>query len=449
MKVVILGAGRRGCALAEYLIGENADVVMIDNDMRKIEKVKDKIDCIAIFGNGNDMTVLTDAGVEDADFFVALTDRDEVNLISCAIVGSEFGIRNTVSCVKNIAYTSKGGLKNNLFGIGFIVNPEEEAASNICNAIERGLYSSIITFEGSDLALYNIEVDDLSALKGKTLMEIRRDADESFIIASILRNGKAMVPSGQTAIRANDMVSIVVGEGDANKIFRKLGFSRPRPKRIVFQGLNQISDYILSSLSPDTRKNIVLIDKDKTVCEEFSRKYNNNIVLNANLMNDDIIEEENLADYDLFVALEDSDELNTIIAHFAKKKGIRHSIALCKREDGSALKALDIDLVISATESTVVSLYKLFQTQSNISSVHTIFGGEIEVDEIMITENSAVRGKRLKDIDVRQKAIVAGVRKSDESSFIPNGSYLLEAGDTLLVLISSNRKKEIKNSFTA
>ena len=449
MKVVILGAGRRACALAEYLISENADVVMIDNDMKKVEKVKDRLDCMAFFGNGTDVSVLADAGAADADYFVALTDKDEVNLISCAIVGSEFGVKNTVSCVKSMAYTHKGGLKKSLFGIGCIVNPEEEAANNICNAIEKGLYSNIITFDNSDLSIYNMEIDDSSMIRGKTLIDIRKEVDENFIIACIYRNDGVLIPSGQTTVRSGDMICVVVLEKDASDVFRKMKLTKPRPKRIIFQGLNQISDYILSSLSSDVRKNVILIDKDASVCEEFSRKYNNNIVLNANLMNDDILEEENLTGYDLFVALEDSDELNTIIAHFAKKKGVKHSIALCKREDSSALKALDIDLVVSATESTVVSLYKLFQTQSNISSVHTIFGGEIEVDEIRIAVMSPACGKYLKEIDIRQKAIVAGVRKSDNLSFIPGGNYLLESGDTLMVLISAANKKEIKEIFTA
>ena len=446
MKIVIIGAGRRGYALAKKL--KDHDIIFIDNDEKKCQKVNDKLDCIAKVGSGIDVKILEQAGVENADYFIALTDKDEVNLISSAIAKNQFDAKKTIACVKNMTYTNKGGLKSNLFGLDYIINPEEEAANSIINSIEKGVYSNIITFDKSTLVLYNIKISSNSILKDKTLIDARKEIDLNFIIACISRGDEAFVPSGQSIIKEGDVISISLEKENESKLLKNLGSEKPIPKKIIFQGLNQITSYILNSLSKWTRDNIILLDRDLKNCQDFSIKYPKNLILNADIMQDDVLEEENLINYDLFVALEDSDEKNTITSLLAKKKGIYHSIALLKRDDNLSLKELDIDLVVSATESTVTSLYTFFQKEENIFSFHSIFRGQIEVDELQIVKDSKAIGKKLKEIDIRNKGIVAGVKKENGDSFLATGDYQICLKDSLLLLIADGFQKEVISCFS-
>ncbi len=158
MKVVILGAGRRGIRLARHLVEENKDVIIIDEDLDDVNTAMSKVDCLAVKGSGTSLEDLSDAGLADADAFVALTGSDEINLVSSGIAASEFNVPLTIASIRNLSYTGYSGIGTSLMGITHIVNPTQEVAEYIYQDVERGIYSDIISFENSSLLLYNIYV---------------------------------------------------------------------------------------------------------------------------------------------------------------------------------------------------------------------------------------------------------------------------------------------------
>ena len=153
MKVAILGAGRRGIRLARHLVEENKDVIIIDEDADDINDAMSKVDCLGFTGSGTNLEDLSDAGIDDADAFIALTGSDETNLVSSGIASSEFHIPLTIASIRNLSYTGYSGIGTSLMGITHIVNPTQEVAQYIYEDVERGIYSDIISFENSSLVL--------------------------------------------------------------------------------------------------------------------------------------------------------------------------------------------------------------------------------------------------------------------------------------------------------
>ena len=436
MKVVILGAGRRGIRLARHLVEENKDVIIIDEDADDVNTAMAKVDCLAIKGSGTSLEDLSDAGIDDADAFVALTGSDETNLVSSGIASSEFKVPLTIASIRNLSYTGYSGIGNSLMGITHIVNPTQEVAQYIYQDVERGIYSDIISFENSSLLLYNVYVEKGSPYADKIVKDLRKELNANFIIAALSRDGEALVPSGDTVVRPGDTLSLVAQEESVKKLLSSVGRKSMRAKHIAIVGASQVADFLLRAIPKSQHKDITLIDKDKDVCEHMATVYPDVLVLNADITNEAVFEEEGLGAYDLMLCLTSNDELNIITASYAKHFGIKNSLALVSHNPNYIRMAdhLDIDNIISTQDVTVDSLMR-YMHGKNVSSTHSLFDGQIEALEFTIAEGNPIIGRALKDIDMRGKGIIAGVTKKDGSTLIPGGLYVIEHGDALITVI--------------
>jgi trk system potassium uptake protein TrkA len=197
-----------------------------------------------------------------------------------------------------------------------------------------------------------------------------------------------------------------------------------------------VADFLLRAIPKYQHRDIALIDKDSAVCEHMATVYPDVLVLNADITAEGVFEEEGLENYDLMLCLTSNDELNIITASYAKHFGIKTCLALVSHNPNYLRMAshTDIDSIISTQDVTVDSLMRYLHGQ-NVSSMHTLFGGQIEAFEFTIADGNPIAGRALKDIDMRGKGIIAGVTKSDGRTLIPNGFYVLEQGDSLITVI--------------
>ncbi|MCD8567318.1 MAG: NAD-binding protein [Geovibrio sp.] len=196
MKIFIAGAGEVGFHIAEQLILENRDVVVIERDKERAKHASNHLDCMVINDDATNIEVLKEAGLARASAFISATDSDEVNMISCFVVASEFNVPLKIARVKSLKYTGtrifSGG-----YGVDYIVNPEIEAAKAIINNIQHGATSDIFSFDDSEIQLRDIYMDDEHFLIGKKLKEIKGSLREEFIVAGIIREDEIIIPSGE------------------------------------------------------------------------------------------------------------------------------------------------------------------------------------------------------------------------------------------------------------
>lgn len=434
MKVVILGAGKRGTLLAKHLIQEKRDVVIIENDPKRANELQGRLDCMVVIGSGTDPGKLREAEVDTADLFVAVTDSDEINLVACGIVENIRKEVTTVAAIRNLTYTGKDGLPATILGINHIVNPEAEAARSIHAIIDRGIFSDVITFERSNLVLYNIYVTEKSRFANQNIANCRASIGTEFVIAAINREEEGIVPSGNTVVFPGDTLSIVASDADKDALFKLIGQHRVKPKKIIIVGGSKIARFLLRSFDPTQHRNIILVEQDSAVCEHFASLFPNLLVVRSDITDENIFEDERLDTYDLLISLTDNDELNIITASYAKRVGVNYAIALIKNNNNYIRLArhMDIDSVISVSEATVDSLLK-YMRGSHVSSVHSLFSGRFEIFEFVITPGMAVAGKKLKEINMRNKGIIAGITTVEGKNIIPTGAYQISSGDTLLV----------------
>lgn len=451
MKVVIFGAGRRGLRLARHLIKEKKEVTFLDSSQQRCLSAQAKLDCMAVCGSATDIEKLIEAGCASADAVIAVTDSDETNLVSCGIVSSQWPEVETIAAIRAISYLGTNSYDRKILGITHIVNPEQEAASRIAGVIQSGLFSDIIYFKGTEFILFTKTMGADSPFNGKNLIQMKKEFPGRYVVAGIRRGGKVFTPTGATVIEENDEIVIVADDDESTGLFTALGgFVTTKLKRTVMVGGTRIASYLLKILPDKVRKSITLIEEDTQTCNEFIEDFPSLLVLNGSITDEQLWEEEAIERADLLISVTEDDELNIITASYAKKIGVKRSIALIKTNPNylGFARHMDIDAPISTTDATVDTLMKHLRGEG-VSTLHSIFNGDLEVYEYVLTENFKELGKQLKEVKLKGKCIIAGVKRTKEDNFIPDGNYTFTEGDTLLVAATHDDNDFVTEFFGA
>lgn len=437
VNVVIFGAGRRGLRLARHLIEEKKSVTFLDSSPARCAQAQSKLDCMAVCGSATDIAMLEECGCGTADIVVAVTDSDEVNIVSCGIVKSRYPEVKAIATIRGLTYLSEeSGRPFSLLGIDNIVNPEQEASQRISDIIISGLFTDIAYFPGAHYLVVTKSVTRGDFMINKSLIQIKKEFPGRYLIAGVSHRGKVITPNGNTVIREGDEIAIILDDDERDDVYRMFGISSSSfsLNKIVLVGATRIATFLLMSLPKKMLKNVTLVEKDPELCREYCEMFPEILILNGAITDENFWDEENIASGDLFVSLTENDELNVLISTYAKTQGIKRSIALIKTNTSyvKLAKAIGVDATVSTTESTVDAIMKILRGQ-NVKTLHAIFDGRIEVYEYVIKQGFVHTGKALKDIRLDGVAVIAGVSRG-EDNFIPDGNYVFQEGDTVLVV---------------
>lgn len=449
MRVVILGAGVVGVQIARQLINEGKDVVLIDRDHERAKFVSTHLDCMVINDEGIKSRILKSAGIEQADCFISVTNSDEINMISCSIVASEFGVPLKIARVRNIDYTASTVFSKAFPGIDYMVNSEIETARLIANTVALGADSDVILFENSDFHMRNIVIDRHSYFRNRSIKDIRKHLIDKFIIPGIIREGAFIIPSGDTIIAESDNVYILASVKTMTNIFAEAGKKSEKIDRILIAGGGNIGTLVCRYLMRTGRK-ITLMETDYDRCKKLSERFPDALIINSDISDESIFEEEGLDRYDLIITATGDQELNILASVYAKSRGIKRAVAVVEKTNYISIASqLGIDSTISPKNSTVDAILK-FLRRGDIRSVHSLFDrkvGVAEVIEFNAGQNTKIVGKKIKDIDLPQNSLILLISRGDEN-IIPSGDSVIDEGDTVLIIVSKASIEEIDKFFS-
>ena len=451
MNVLIIGAGRRGVKIGRHLAAEGSSITFLERSTAKCHEVEAKVDCLAVCGSGTDLAKLREAGAENADTVIAVTDSDEVNIVACGIVAAEFpGVVNTIAAIRSAGYLGEEGLPPRILGITHIINPDQEGAARILDTIQYGLYRDTLIFPGTDFMIFTVAEGHGSVKSGESIASIRKRIEYNFVVAAIYRRGAVIIPNGDTEIRPGDILVFIT---DSEKAYITLSGTPEReiyqePANIIILGATRVTRFLLYSFDEKYRKRIRLVEKDAAAANEFASLFPDITVLNASITDESIWEDEEFSSADLFISLTDNDELNIVTTGYAKKIGVNKAIALVKSNTNYSQFALSlgVDVAMSITDVTVDSLIRYLRGDG-ISAMHTLFDGELEVYEYVVQDSFLFLGKALKDTHFKRSVVIAGVRKADGQAIVPDGEYVFTEGDRLILSIRHDDSSYLKELF--
>lgn len=463
MKKIIVGAGNVGLQLARKLIEEKHDVVLIERNIDKVRKAAGSLDCMVIHGEVNNREVLKQASINEADFFISVTESDELNMIACGMVASEYKVPYKIARVRNFEYTSSSVAEKPFLGIDYVVNPEVEAARAILRSIEHGAISDIINFEGTTFQMRTMVIGEYSRFRDRRIEDIKNEVQYDFIVAVIVRENGYIIPQGDTIIRERDTLYLIGTLAHLQTAFETEGKPRKELRKIVVVGGGRIGSYVtrhliknneresfisrmLESFVPRQKRNVVMIEQDYDRSKQLAEDFSQALVLYGDVSDEGLLEENGLADYDLLISATGNQELNLVTSMYAKSIGIRRSIALVNKNDFLKMASkLSVDTTISMNNAVVNSILKLVR-KGKVHSIHAISGGNLEVIEMSVDVGSQVANRLIKDIKLPYHSLILFISRGDEN-YLPHGNDMLLGGDTIVLITRKEHVNKLDQMF--
>ena len=432
MKIVLVGGGKVGFALCRSLVAEKHDVVLIEQNEAVLNHIVSRFDIMGLLGNGADFTILEQAGVQECDIFIALTEHDEVNMIS-AVLAKKMGAKETIVRVRNPEYSNSYFKEKNILGFSLIVNPELLAARAIGNIVDFPSALSVERFAGGRVSLMEFVVKDASGLCQMPISEFRKKFD--VIVCALERNHELIIPGGEMTLQDKDRIFVTGNRVDMMRLHNH--FKARTVKSFLIIGAGKIAYYLVGILK-DSRIDTKVIEINPERARFFSEKFPNLYIVQGDGTTKDILLEESAPHYDAVATLTGVDEENIITSMFLDRVGVQKNITKVNRTslleiihapDFSSIitpKIIAVDTIMHFIRGRVNAQY------SDLQAMHHLANGQIETLQFHIKEANKMTAKPLSHLKLKKGILIAAIIRKGKTIF-PTGEDTLEVGDQLLV----------------
>ena len=431
MKIIIVGAGEVGFNIAQKLSEESHDVVLIDKDAQKIERISGNLDVQAYLASGTSPKALKDSGIREADMLVAATDSDEVNLISCLFARSLNPYMLKVARVRNEEYLEEKELfSRDLLGIDHIINPQSVMVETILSLMKVPGASDVIDFVGGRVKLVGFTVPKDSPFTGRQLLTFK-DLEGKLLVGAIVRGDQVVIPRGQDTVEANDLVYLVVRNGELDSALKLFDIKEESLRRVIVVGAGQTGTALATALDL-TNISAKIIDKDPEKCASLAEKLERVIVINGDGTDKDLLQEENIGDVDFMVAITGDEENNILMSLLGKGLGAKKTITrVSKLSYIPLVSAIGIDTVVSPRLSAVRAILQYIR-RGKIISVAPLKGEHAEAIEAEALDTSDIVNVPLSQVKFPKGAIVGAIVRGEEI-IIPRGDSIIMPKDRLII----------------
>lgn len=317
MKIIIIGCGKVGRTLAQLLVREKHNIVMVDNSAARLNSLTDDIDAIRLLGNGASIQTQEEAGIRTADILIAVTGYDEVNLL-CCLIARRAGRCHTIARVRNPIYSKEINFIKEQMGISMIINPELAAAREISQILRFPSAMEIESFAGGRVELLKFKLLPEFNLDGVSVMDIDNRLKANVLISGVERGDNVAIPDGKFILRNGDMVSILATPANSQKFFKAIGLKTHQVKNTIIVGGGTIALY-LAKLLVAMKIDVKLIEKDEKRCEYLDEQLEGVRIIHGDGTDRDLLTEEGLGRAESVVTLTNVDEENVILSLYAKE----------------------------------------------------------------------------------------------------------------------------------
>ena len=442
MKIIILGAGQVGGTLAENLVDENNDITVVDTNPDRLRQLQDKFDLRVINGAGSHPRVLREAGAEDADMLVAVTNSDETNMIACQVAYTLFNTPNKIARIRSSEYVREA---DKLFlpeaiPIDHLIAPEQLVIDSIYKLIQYPGALQVVNFAEGRVSIVAVKAYYGGSLVGNALSSLREHMPhiETRVVA-IFRQDRPIRPQGSTIIEAGDEVFFVAASEHIRAVMSELQRLEKPYKRIMIVGGGNVGAGLALRIEKDY--NVNLIEHNANRATDLAELLHDTIVFYGDASDQELLAEEHIEQVDVFIALTNDDEANIMSAMLAKRMGAKKAMVLIQRSAYVDLvQGGVIDIAISPQQATISALLGHVR-KADIVSVSSLRRGVAEAIEAIAhgDENtSKVVGRKIADIKLPPGTIIGAIVR-DEQVIIANDEHSIEQGDHVVLFITDKR----------
>ena len=448
MTIIVVGCGKVGTTLIDQLSQEDHNICIIDEKADVVQTTANTYDVMGVVGNGASYNTLQEAGIEEADLLIAVTDSDELNLL-CCIFARKSSHCATIARVRNPAYFPELGFIKKELGISMIINPEFAAATEIARLLRFPSAIEINTFAKGKIELMKFQIMPNSVLCGMKISAMHEKLGCDVLVCAVERDRETVIPTGSFELREKDRIFIIAGPGNAGEFFKKIGIPTNQAKRAMIVGGSRIAFY-LAKLLANMGVQVKIIEQDKTRCEALCDLLPNAMIINGNGIEKDVLLEEGISQTDAFVALTNFDEENILLALFAKSQTNAKLITKINRITfDQVVENLELGSVVYPKHITAQYILQYVRAKqnsigSNVETLYKIVDGRAEALEFYIQAGAPVIGVPLQELDLRPNILICSINRNG-TVILPRGQDVIRQGDTVIVVTTNKGLKDIKD----
>ena len=437
MKIVIVGLGTIGKTVLRSLSDMGHTIVIIDENKDKVESMIEKYDVNGVVGNGACMDILKEAGIDDTDLAIFLTNSDELNVFAC-LTAKKAGVKNTIARVRNPDYRQQIRDMKDELGISMIVNPEKETAEEIFNLVNLPSVSQMEHFAKGKALLVEIVVDKGCLLVGETLISLGKKLKTKVLVCAVQRGDEVIIPTGTFMFEVGDRVHFTSDANSLRDFLAEAKLEKTPFKNIMIVGGDKIGYYLAEELSKKKYKT-KLLESDISRAEELADILPKTTIIHGNGTQHDLLIEEGIEAMDAFVALTNIDEENMIVSMFANKMGVKKSITQIKNDDlYDMLGELGIENTVSPKRivaDRIISYIRALTNKrgSNVLTLYRLVNDSVEALEFLAKKEEDFYNKELKTIKTKKDCLIACIIRENEV-IIPDGNSHIQLGDNVIVV---------------
>lgn len=442
MKIVIVGAGEVGTHLAKMLSNDDHDIVLFDGNSEKLNNISATLDVLTVTGGAVSIKDLKEAGVANADLFIAVTPYEERNLVACQLA-KHLGAKKTVARIDNQEFLFPQN--RDYFaetGLDELIYPEHLAAKEIVTNIKQTSTRQIFEFSGGKLILFGVKIRNNASLIGKTMNTLSND--DSFRAVAIARESETIIPYGNDSIQEGDIAFFVSTPAKVQSILELAGKKRFEIKDVMILGGSRIG--MKTAIRLGENFNVKIIEQDKARSLEVAEKANKSLVIHGDGRNLDLLKAEGIDQMDAFIAVTGNSETNILSCQLAKKMGVKRTIAEVENIDYiDFAERIGIGGVINKKLLAASYIYR-YTLGTEVSHVKCLTATDAEALEFVAKEGSLITQKTIADLDFPKDATIGGVIRH-EQGFIAGGDTQVLTGDKVVVFARPSALKKLSKYF--
>jgi len=437
MKIIVVGAGKTGFALASMLSEEKHDITIIDTDSKRIDYVANDIDGICLVGSASNPDVLKEAGVEKTDLFVATTAQDEVNMV-CCIAAKKLGAKHTIARIRDPQYLEQKKFLQETMGLSMVINPDYECAKEISRILRFPTAVRVDAFSKGSVEIMEYRVRENGKLNNVKLKDLPRTFGAKVLVCIVERGKEVFIPNGDFTLVSGDILNIAGTAVELRKLFVAAGLYQKPVKDVMVMGGGRISVYLNEMLEKSGMR-VTIIEKNPKRCEELCDLVPKATIINGDATRNDILLEQGVKDTDAFVAITGDDDDNIITSLYAKHNVVPKIVTKVNRSNfRELLSSVGLESIVTPKDinAQIITAFARGTEDSasgSMETLHRFADGRVEAMEFKVKEGSSFVGKPLKELKLRKNILMSAIIRGNES-IIPNGDTEIIAGDHVVLV---------------
>ncbi len=443
MKIAIIGAGKLGRKVADALLGGDHSLTVVDSNEHVLEKLVSQMDVMTVNANAKDTSVLKQIGVASHDYLLACTGSDEQNIL-IASFAKKLGCPRVIASVRDPEHMNQIDFIKENMDIDYVVNSDLSIAIEIYRYLVEKYTLANGVFTSGKVALIEFfawHIPELVDLPITNVGQILKD----MLVVALSRNGKVIIPHGDTVIQKDDVLYVVGEKQDVLTLSDKVTDRQHKYndiQKVMIMGGGKTGLYLARKLE-DFGVAVKIIEKNLDRCHYLSSHLDNAMILNGDATDLNLLEEENFDAMDAVITSTGFDEDNLLLALTAKKRGIEDVIAKISRSSYSDLiETMGIDMALNPLDITASNILRYIQGSKRVIS-SMLVQGQAEIMEIIADDRMPLVNKKLSTLTLPAGVIIAAIHRGSEA-IIPNGDTIIREGDRVMIIALLSEIKNIE-----